>query len=150
MNNYSKMRRVQRIARKYLEDNGYIVHLTPHTRFQKDIFGLFDMVCVRPYGANVLFVQVKSGYCRNKLAFYNWSKKFVLPVQIMEYLGDGEWRISYANGYGWKQFRWRKNDGEDKRPNTSSASSLGQRIRSRCHSKTGTHGAQNRCKNTRS
>jgi hypothetical protein len=108
MNNYAKMRRVQRLAREYLEADYWKVHLTPHTRYQKDIFGLFDMVCVSEVYPFVLWVQVKSGYCK-KGPFIKWSKDYGKTVQVMERL-SGRWRVSAWDcgvkaagcGIGWR------------------------------------------------
>ena len=68
INNHSKGLRTQRKAREYLEEQGYTVHVIQHTRFSKDIFGLFDGLGIPqiPFKQPVLFqVKTKIDYLQN-------------------------------------------------------------------------------------
>lgn len=59
VNTITKMRRVHQKARKYLEEMGYKVYICPHTMSIKDIWNLFDAVCINKHG-EILFVQIKT------------------------------------------------------------------------------------------
>lgn len=57
MNTHKKMLRNQRLAREWLESRGFKVWFIHHTRYQKDIWGLFDGIAIHKDG--VAMVQVK-------------------------------------------------------------------------------------------
>ena len=58
MNKYSKMRRAHFKVRKYFEKQGGLVFIIQHTRFQHDIFNLWDGFII--LNGIVSFVQIKS------------------------------------------------------------------------------------------
>ena len=74
MNTITKMRRTQRMVKRYLEQRGFKVWFIHHTRFQKDIWGLFDAFCISREGTAM--VQAKSGRFPPMLDFITFSKAF--------------------------------------------------------------------------
>jgi len=80
VNNYSKMRRNQKRVRDYLEKKGWLVFLIQHSRFQKDIFNLFDGFAVKK--GVVMFIQIKSNKKPNIKPFRKFNKKYNIPYKI--------------------------------------------------------------------
>jgi hypothetical protein len=68
MNNYQKMRQTNYAIRKYLKKQGfYDIVFFPHTRFFKDIWGLWDFVCKKRLEGScsmfqIFWGQAKTGY----------------------------------------------------------------------------------------
>lgn len=102
---YDKMRRIQSKAIKLLKEVGFITHLNPHTRFNKDMFGLYDVLCIAskniiddkrgilaPHG-DVVWVQIKTGYVNHKDRYYMWCKKYKQRCLLMQYLENNKWNI---------------------------------------------------------
>lgn len=69
MNTYQKMRETNHQAREKLKDMGYSdIVMFPHTRFSKDVWGLFDGVCklktINSELFNVYWFQIKTGHIK--------------------------------------------------------------------------------------
>jgi hypothetical protein len=69
MNNYQKMRETNHQAREKLKDMGYSdIVMFPHTRFSKDVWGLFDGVCklktLNSEMFDVYWFQIKTGHIK--------------------------------------------------------------------------------------
>jgi len=80
MNKRSKGLRAQRLVRKYLEDRGYLVYIIPHTRFSKDIFGLFDGFFIKD--GVVGFFQVKSNTKPSMKPYRDFYLKYKVPSKV--------------------------------------------------------------------
>jgi len=71
-NNMRKMRAVNQLHRKKLKELGYYdIVLFPHTRWFKDVFGLWDGVCKKAIAGsksffNLYWLQLKTGYASQK------------------------------------------------------------------------------------
>lgn len=96
VNNYAKMRRVQRQGIKLLEEDGCIVHLNPHTRFNKDMFkdrngnGLWDAIAITKQH-KVVWIQFKTGYVSKKERYFEWCDKHKQMCLLMQYKGNKKW-----------------------------------------------------------
>lgn len=106
INKIDKMRRIQRKGIKYLEGLGFLVHLNFHTRWQKDIFFMWDAVAIAtkniickdfccPCG-DVIWIQFKSGYVSNKKEYQKWCSKLKQNGLLMQYLGRNKWKIEWV------------------------------------------------------
>jgi phage terminase large subunit-like protein len=70
INNYAKMRRVNSLIRKKMEEFGfYGIRMFGHSRFQKDIYG-WDGMAKYPEDVDgsfsVVWIQCKTGYIKKK------------------------------------------------------------------------------------
>lgn len=81
MNSIKKGLRAQRKVREYLYEHGaelvYIIH---HTRFSKDIFGLFDGFYIKE--GMICFFQVKSNRKPTMKPYREFTQKYRLPTQV--------------------------------------------------------------------
>lgn len=67
MNTMERMRKTNTIIKKELKKQGwYDIVLFPHTRYFKDLYGLWDGICKKDvkFGCfKLYFLQFKTGYC---------------------------------------------------------------------------------------
>ena len=80
VNNIRKMRRTQQKVRAHLEKKGCLVHIIHHSRFSKDLFGLFDGFYIKD-GIVTLF-QVKTNIKPNLKPFQEFSEKYKVPINV--------------------------------------------------------------------
>lgn len=74
------MRRSQKRVRDHLEKNGWLVFIIQHSRFQKDIFNLFDGFAVKK--DVVMFIQIKSNNKPSMKPFKEFYNKYNIPYKI--------------------------------------------------------------------
>ena len=77
MKKMDKMRRINSKFRKFFEEDGWLVYINHHTRWNKDIFGLFDGFMVKENKSKlikhpVVFFQLKA----NKFPVFKDYKEF--------------------------------------------------------------------------
>lgn len=83
MNTITKMRRANQKVRKYFESCGFLVHIIHHSRFSKDIFGLFDGFYIDPEGETVYF-QIKSNKMPTLKPYKDFKEKYnVKRIQLI-------------------------------------------------------------------
>ena len=78
VNKMEKGRRSMRKARKIAESLGYLVFQIHHTRWQKDVFGLWDQIWVNKEG-EVIWVQVKTNRVPSKkelTRYHLWCQEY--------------------------------------------------------------------------
>jgi Holliday junction resolvase-like predicted endonuclease len=64
MSKVAKGYRGEKICADYYKTRGYLIWKTIRHRFLNiDLFGLFDVVALAPDGSELVFIQVKTGYC---------------------------------------------------------------------------------------
>lgn len=80
INNIRKMRRTQQKVRAYLEKKGCLVHIIHHSRFSKDLFGLFDGFYIKD--GIVTFFQVKTNTKPNLKPYQDFSEKYRVPINV--------------------------------------------------------------------
>ncbi len=81
INKIEKMRSAQRKVEKFLYENGYeLVWFIHHTRWSKDIFGLFDGFAIKE--GVVVFFQVKSNEKPNMKPFREFFETYKIPVKV--------------------------------------------------------------------
>jgi len=104
--------RIQRKAKQYLEDRGYLVYMIHHTRWSKDIFGLFDGFAIRETSTkaihfehtpkrktiikkppNIIYFQVKSNAFPKKEPYDEFSKKYGVKCWLMKWIDRRGWEI---------------------------------------------------------
>jgi len=112
MDKRAKGLRIQRKAREFLEKEGYLVYIIHHTRWSKDIFGLFDGFAIKPSfirsvtvkdggkekivikdPPEVLFFQVKANSFPKKEPYVEFSRKYSLKVWLMKWIDRKGWEI---------------------------------------------------------
>jgi hypothetical protein len=93
MNKYAKMRRVHRKARDFLEKDGWLVYIVPHTRFSKDLFNLWDAVAIK-HGI-VAFVQIKSNSWGSVKPLREFAMKHNVLCMIIRYDDRKDIKIRY-------------------------------------------------------
>jgi hypothetical protein len=95
LNTIEKGNRRQRLARAYWEKKNYSVHMIHHTRWQKDIFGLFDGVAVpKSIMKKPVFFQVKSNRMPSQKPFKEWNQQhWGVKVVVMVWFDRKGWRI---------------------------------------------------------
>ncbi len=76
MNTIDKMRRSQQKTREHLEKQGYKVWFIQHTRYQKDMWGLFDGIALKSNIAYPYLIQVKSNSFPTLKPFKEFKQKF--------------------------------------------------------------------------
>ena len=77
INRIAKGRRSMLKVRKFAESKGYQVFQIHHTRWQKDVFGLWDQIWVKK--GEVVWVQVKTNQKPPKKEmekFKSWCKEY--------------------------------------------------------------------------
>jgi hypothetical protein len=85
MSNIDKMHRVNAILKKELEKEGMTdIQMFPHTRWNKDIFGMWDAVGYRDN--DVVWIQFKSGYCSDMKKYKKWCDRFYQVAVIAQYI----------------------------------------------------------------
>lgn len=91
MNTMQRMRKTNQIFRAELEKMGYYdMVMFPHTRYFKDVWGLWDGVCKEPVGVNtqyrVVWLQFKTGYASNedKMAMQLFCKSSLQKGMLCE------------------------------------------------------------------
>ena len=78
INTMSKMSRSNAKAKAFMESVGFFLwYLKPHTRWDKDIYHLFDGFCFAPNGT-LTFVQIKS----NKVEHLMATATFTLDKKV--------------------------------------------------------------------
>lgn len=96
MNKVAKGNRIENLAKKSLEDLGWLVDKKPRTKFNSpDFFGLFDLLCIR--GGDIKLIQIKSNRsdfykARGEIAEWAQENGITLQIEIWLYEGKGEWR----------------------------------------------------------
>lgn len=80
VNTIKKGLRSQRKVRVFLESKGYLVYMIHHSRWSKDIFGLFDGFAVKD--GKVMFFQVKSNKMPSIEPFIDFYKRFQIDCEI--------------------------------------------------------------------
>jgi len=68
------MRRTNEKVRKYYESLGYMIYIKPHTRWDKDIFHLFDALAIKD--KEVIFIQIKTNKFSGTKKIENFAKKY--------------------------------------------------------------------------
>ena len=96
MNTRTKGARVESLAKKKLEKEGWLVFKKDHTRWSPgDFYGQFDMIATK--GNTTRYIQIKS----NKSDFYTarksvakWVKDtgVTSPCEVWLYEGKSQWR----------------------------------------------------------
>jgi len=103
INNYAKMRRTHAKAKAYLKERGWKVWLIHHTRFQKDIWGLFDGIAVREpkyiscpvRDSRMAFLQIKSGSLPSTTKYRLFKKAYpFVDIILLAWVGEKQ---------GWKE-----------------------------------------------
>lgn len=94
VNNYAKMRRTQAKAKAYLESKGWKVWLIQHTRFQKDIWNLFDGISLHQNERTMAFLQIKSGRLPNLKPYKLFLKRYPFVKIIL---------LAWVDRKGWKE-----------------------------------------------
>ena len=95
----AKARRTARKCIEQLQNQGWTVgevELGGKHRKQKDLFGLFDAVCVK--GRETLFVQFKSNRPDTHCKFEEWSAEHSRCQQMVWYDRKGFVIFTYQNG----------------------------------------------------
>ena len=95
MNKRQKGQRTTAKARKYWEELDYSVYTFPHMRFQKDAFGLFDMLVIPqiPFKRPAL-VQIKTNKMPSQKPFKEFKNNhWGIDVVIMIWFDRKGWRI---------------------------------------------------------
>lgn len=68
INKVNKGYRIEKRCEEELQAEGYITWKTIRVKFQNiDFFSLFDVVGLSVDGTHLRFIQVKTGYCPNKV-----------------------------------------------------------------------------------
>lgn len=93
IDNYAKMRRVQAKAKEYLEGKGWKVWMIHHTRFQKDIFSLFDGLAIDKK-LGVALIQIRSGSLPSMKPYKLFKKAYPTITIIL---------LAWVNRKGWKE-----------------------------------------------
>lgn len=96
INKIRKMRRTQQKVRKYLEKKGYLVHIIHHSRFSKDLFGLFDGFYIKD--GSITFFQVKTNTKPNLKPYQDFLKKYKVPIKVFV-VKDRKGVIEYSIKY---------------------------------------------------
>ena len=96
VNTMDKMRRTQANLKKFLLKEYDMVYNIHHTRWSKDIFGLFDGFAVRP--DEILFVQYKSNAVPNLNPYREFYFKYRLPWAVLVWV-DGKGIKCYGSMY---------------------------------------------------
>jgi len=87
MNKITKMRRTNQKATRFYRKHGYMVFIKPHTRWNKDIFNLFDGIIIGNGTAKL--VQIKSNQFARTKEIEDFAKKYNVPCEIIVFK-DGE------------------------------------------------------------
>ena len=80
VNNIRKMRRTQKKVRAHLEKKGCLVHIIHHSRFSKDLFGLFDGFYIKD--GIITFFQVKTNQKPNLKPYQEFSEKHNVCTKV--------------------------------------------------------------------
>jgi len=102
INKVNKGYRIEKMCADELEQEGYLVWKTIRVKFQNiDLWGLFDVVCLAKDGSHFRFVQVKSGYCPNKV------KEQIKNLKMPDFAQKEIWQYFPKNNKG-KRKGWLK------------------------------------------
>ena len=103
VNTRAKGGRVQRQSIKYYEERGWrVAKVEVGGKFvkEKDMFGLFDLVCIK--GSKCLFVQVTTNRPHTHKDYHAFSLKYPIPgISIVQ--------VVWYDRRGWKIFTYNKN-----------------------------------------
>jgi len=75
------MHRTNSKAKKWLSERGYIIYVCPHTRFQKDAFGIADMIALKD--GKVWFIQVKTNSSGMKDIYREFCDKYKVNIMLI-------------------------------------------------------------------
>jgi len=75
-----KMRRSQQKVRKFLEQEGHLVYFKPHTRWDKDIWNLFDGISIKD--GVTYYLQVSSNQFHQMKPYEEFNKKYKVPILL--------------------------------------------------------------------
>lgn len=84
INKRQKGNRNQLKTKQLLEGCGWLVHMIQHSRWSKDLFGLFDGFAIK--SGKVLFFQVKSNSKPNPKPFKEWAETYNIPVAVFNWV----------------------------------------------------------------
>ena len=103
MDRRAKGLRIQRKAREYWEDKGYLVYMIHHTRWSKDMFGLFDFFALKKntyLGVEVetdeliIFGQVKANSFPPLKKYQEFKKNYpYVRISLMNWVDRKGWKI---------------------------------------------------------
>ena len=107
MNKSAKGKRRERQAKNKLEQNGWIVHNPPRTKFgEQDIFNLFDLLALHPETQQIKFIQVKSNRFTELREYKDKSLEIINPDKFsVEYWVNVDykgWKKKKLTKKGWK------------------------------------------------
>ena len=95
INRIAKGNRTQKRLREMLEDKGYLVYMIVHSRYQKDIWGLWDGCSLKQ--DEFFFLQAKTnttGLERKTQPHRKFCEKYNIQGKIFNWLGrKKEWHI---------------------------------------------------------
>lgn len=97
MNKKAKGQRIENLAKKLLEEKGYLVEKKNWSKYgSPDFFGWFDLVAVK--GDKVTWIQVKSNKthfytARKKIGYFLYENQLAINCEIWLYEGRNRWRI---------------------------------------------------------
>lgn len=101
INKTNKGRRIELLARKELEADGWLVEKKNNTKWQSpDFWGVFDLIAIKEN--NVKFIQVKSNigdFYKGRKKTKAWIKEnnFKIPTEVWLYEGRSKWRKEIIN-----------------------------------------------------
>ena len=100
MNTINKMYRVNALLKEELKLSGVKeIQMFPHTRYSKDVFGLWDAVGIYGdsfIGESIVWIQFKTGYT-DKAVFERWCARTGSKGIIAEYIPK---KVKKADGKG--------------------------------------------------
>jgi len=76
----NKMRRSQRKVQKQLENAGFLVYFKPHTRWDKDIWNLFDGIAIKD--GITYYLQVSSNQFHKMKPYEEFNAKYKVPILL--------------------------------------------------------------------